>query len=134
MMTVQAATTVRNTTNGYMRNYVYALDNLGSGLINYSKGNIQKIIGASDKKIKENAIKDVKLGKAQMRVALDSILLKDLVLGMNTATTTALTRLMSDKRFGATGITKELFREMGDVGELVLDQVLVGDPHQGVVK
>jgi len=117
MMTVQAATTVRNTTNGYMRNYVYALDNLGSGLINYSKGNIQKIIGASDQVVKQNAINDVKLGKAQMRVALDSILLKDLVLGMNTATTTALTRLMSDKRFGATGITKELFREMGDVGE-----------------
>ena len=33
-MTVQLATTARNMTNGYMRNYVYAFDNLGAGLYN----------------------------------------------------------------------------------------------------
>lgn len=32
-MTVQLATTVRNTTNGYFRNYVYGLNNLNAGLL-----------------------------------------------------------------------------------------------------
>ena len=34
MMTVQLATTTRNTTNGYMRNFIYAFDNFGAGLYN----------------------------------------------------------------------------------------------------
>ena len=33
LMTIQLATTARNTTNGFMRNYVYALDNLGANII-----------------------------------------------------------------------------------------------------
>lgn len=118
LMTVQAATTVRNTTNGYMRNYVYALDNLGTGLINYTKGNLNKLRTIPDSELSRLAGMDVRLGKAQLRTGIDSILLKDLVLGMNSATTVALTRLMADDRFGATGITRQLFRDMGDVGNI----------------
>ena len=33
LMTIQLATTVRNTTNGYFRNYVYGLNNLNAGLL-----------------------------------------------------------------------------------------------------
>ena len=43
LMTIQLATTARNTTNGFMRNYVYALDNLGAGLFNITKGGINRI-------------------------------------------------------------------------------------------
>ena len=55
MMTIQLATTARNTTNGYMRNYVYALDNLGAGLYNTAKGSIYRIKNSSDKVLKEEA-------------------------------------------------------------------------------
>lgn len=33
LMTIQLATTVRNTTNGYFRNYVYALNNFNAGVL-----------------------------------------------------------------------------------------------------
>ena len=53
MMTIQTATTARNTTNGYMRNYVYALDNLGEGIyvkiiINHFRNNLDKLNEISD--------------------------------------------------------------------------------------
>ena len=96
MMTIQLATTARNTTNGYMRNYVYALDNLGAGLYNVAKGNISKIKNASDKVLKEEADKAVRTGVAQMRNATQAVFLKDLVLGMNSTTTEALVRLYKD--------------------------------------
>jgi len=118
LMTVQAATTVRNTTNGYMRNFVYALDNLGTGAVNYAKGNFNKLRTISDAKLAQDASRDVRLGKAQLRTGIDSLLFKDLILGMNSATTVALTRLMADDKFGATGITRQLFRDMGDVGNI----------------
>ena len=47
LMTIQTATTVRNTTNGYMRNYVYALDNLGEAGAKYAYG---KFLNASSDK------------------------------------------------------------------------------------
>jgi hypothetical protein len=117
LMTIQIATTVRNTTNGFMRNYVYALDNAGMGLVNITKGKIKKAFNPSDAQVRKFAEEDVALGKAQMRTAFDSFMLKDLVLGMNSASTTALTRLMKDDRFGNSGITKQLFRDMGDVAQ-----------------
>ena len=49
-MTVQTATTIRNTTNGYMRNYVYALDNLGEGLANVVTGSVKNLAGRLGKK------------------------------------------------------------------------------------
>ena len=118
LMTIQAATTVRNTTNGYMRNFVYALDNLGTGAINYAKGNFNKLRTMSDAQATSLADKDVRLGRAQLRTGIDSLLFKDLIFGMNSATTVALTRLMADDKFGATGITRQLFRDMGDVGNI----------------
>ena len=56
LMTVQLATTVRNTTNGYLRNYVYALDNLGSAVYRGMQGKIYyPLKGAifNDEKAKE---------------------------------------------------------------------------------
>ena len=115
LMTVQAATTVRNTTNGYMRNFVYTLDNLGSGLINYAGGNLRKLTTIPKSEAAKQAENAVKLGRAQMRVGADGLLFKDLVFGMNSASTTALTRLMKDERFGASEVARQLFKDMGDV-------------------
>ena len=50
MMTIQTATTARNTTNGYMRNYVYALDNLGEGFANTLAGGTKALAGSLGKK------------------------------------------------------------------------------------
>ena len=36
-MTIQLATTVRNTTNGYLRNYVYGLNNFNAGVLRQIK-------------------------------------------------------------------------------------------------
>lgn len=116
MMTIQLATTARNTTNGYMRNYVYALDNLGAGLYNVAKGNISKIKNASDKVLKDEADIAVRTGVAQLRNARQAVFLKDLVLGMTSNKTEALVRLFKDPAFGRSEQAKELFREMGDVG------------------
>ena len=55
LMTVQLATTVRNTTNGYLRNYVYALDNLGSAGIEECKAKftiLSKVLYLTMKKLK----------------------------------------------------------------------------------
>lgn len=117
LMTIQAATTVRNTTNGYMRNYVYSLDNLGAGLMNWAGGNIKKLSSISKSEAAEQADKAVRLGRAQMRVGAQGLLLKDLVLGMNSASTTALTRLLKDDRFGTSEIARQLFKDMGDVAD-----------------
>jgi hypothetical protein len=117
LMTVQLATTVRNTTNGYMRNYVYAMDNLGSGLFNVAKGNINKIRNLGDKEAIEAASEAVKLGKAQMRVSADSARMKDLVFGISSAESLALERLFKDEMFGRSEMAQQLFRDMGDVAE-----------------
>lgn len=116
-MTVQLATTVRNTTNGYMRNYVYAMDNLGSGLFNMAKGNINKLKNLSDEKALEAAEEAVKLGRSQMRVAADSARLKDLVFGISSAESMALERLFKDDMFGRSEMAQQLFRDMADVAE-----------------
>lgn len=42
-MTIQPVTTMRNTTNGYFRNYVYMLDNFGAGMVDLAKGSYVKL-------------------------------------------------------------------------------------------
>lgn len=123
-MTVQLATTTRNVTNGYMRNYVYAFDNLGAGLYNKTftkaaaKQRLRKkdIFNPTDEQIKAEAERAVRLGNAQLRTAYDSFLFKDLM-GITTAETQALARLMQDERFGKSEAGKLLFMEMGDVAD-----------------
>ena len=117
LMTVQLATTVRNTTNGYMRNYVYAMDNLGSGLFNFARGNINKLKNLGDEEGLKAAEDAVRLGKAQMRVSADSARMKDLVFGISSAESLALERLFKDDMFGRSEMAQQLFRDMADVGE-----------------
>ena len=116
-MTIQTATTARNTTNGYMRNYVYALDNLGAGLYNVTKASGQGLIGLANKDMAKEASRSVAKGLAQMRTGGQSAYMKDLWLGTKSWETEALELLFRDKRFANSDAAKVLFREMGDVGE-----------------
>jgi hypothetical protein len=118
-MTIQTATTARNTTNGYMRNYVYALDNLGAGLYNVTKAGGQGLIGLTNKDMAKEASRSVAKGLAQMRTGGQSAYMKDLWLGTKSWETEALELLFRDKRFANSDTAKMLFREMGDVGEEV---------------
>ena len=116
MMTIQAATTVRNTTNGYMRNYVYALDNLGAGAYNYVKGSYQLAKNSTDAELKKSAEFAVKEGTAQLRAGGQSIMLKDMVFGLQGVDTAILTKVFKDPKLGNSDIAKQLFRELGDIG------------------
>ena len=119
MMTIQAATTVRNTTNGYMRNYVYALDNLGAGAFNYVKGSYRLAVGSSDKELMKGAEFAVKEGIAQLRAGGQSLILKDMVFGLQGIDTAILTKVFKDPKLGNSDVAKQLFRELGDIGTSV---------------
>jgi len=124
LMTIQLATTARNMSNGYMRNYVYAFDNLGAGMYNkYFASSAAKRrlamggkINPTDEEIQQEAQRAVRLGAAQMRTALDAFLFKDLMT-VTTQETTALARLMTDKRFGQSKQAQQIFMDMGDVAD-----------------
>ena len=121
LMTIQTATTARNTTNGYMRNISYALDNLGEGFATLLKGGAYKgagLVGITNKQIADEATRAVNMGMAQMRTGGQSLLGKDLWLGTKSWETEALELLFRDKRFLKSDLAKQLFREMGDIGEL----------------
>ena len=130
LMTIQLATTVRNTTNGFMRNYVYALDNLGSGIINYGKGQTVKYArlatNAGDQLI-EQAQAAVDLGKAQMANGAVSLTMKDMLFGMESTGTRALFKVLGDPSFGYNEEVSKLLRQMADVGELA-------DAESGILK
>lgn len=119
LMTIQAATTVRNTTNGYMRNYVYALDNLGAGAFNYVKGSYRLMRGSSDKELMKSAEFAVKEGVAQLRAGGQSLILKDMVFGLQGIDTAILTKVFKDPKLGNSDVAKQLFRELGDIGTSV---------------
>ena len=117
MMTIQAATTVRNTTNGYMRNYIYALDNLGAGTYNVGYGLLKR--NSSDIELRKSAEFAVKEGVAQLRAGTQSFLLKDMVFGLQGIDTAILTKVFKDPKLGNSTIAKQLFRELGDIGVAV---------------
>ena len=119
LMTIQTATTARNTTNGYMRNYVYALDNVGEGLADIVKAGGQFVGGATtvNKALIKEAKRSVVAGMEKMRTGGQSAYMKDMWFGTNSWETEALSLLFRDEKFGQSDLAKTLFREMGDVGE-----------------
>ena len=112
MMTVQSATTVRNTTNGFMRNYVYALENIGEGIYNLTFEQIKRL---GDKALRDEAKFAVKTGVAQLRAGGKSLLFDDLFFGMQSQETAILTKIMRDPRLGRSAQAQEMFRELGDI-------------------
>ena len=121
MMTIQTATTVRNTSNGYLRNYVYALNNFGSAAYRGMQGKIYyplKGVVFDDDKAREAGKLAVALGKAELRTSYDSLVLKDMVLGLQSEDTAVLMRMFKDPVLGNSDRAKQLFRELGDIGQL----------------
>ena len=124
LMTIQAATTVRNTTNGYMRNYIYAMDNLGTGITNVVKGLGKGIYAkfTNNATATQEAKAAVALARAQGRNFFDSVFLKDLTLGMTNSNTQALFRLLAEgpQKLGSKNkeIVSQLLRGMGDLGNI----------------
>ena len=122
LMTVQLATTVRNTTNGYLRNYVYALDNLGSAVYRLAQGKIYypaKGTIFNDENAKEAGKLAVAMGVAEAKTFLPSARLKDMFMGFQAEDTAILKRMFQDPVFGNSEKAQELFRELGDIGSLV---------------
>lgn len=125
LMTVNVATTVRNTTSGYLRNYIYALDNLGSGVSNIvlAKTGLgqamtkKAVADVTEEQLKDEAERAVKLGTAQLRVGFQSLFLKDLFFLSQSKDALVLRELMTDDVFGKSDIGRKLFRDLGDMGE-----------------
>ena len=115
LMTVQFATTARNTTNGYMRNYVYGLDNIGTGIANTAYGTVKSI---TNKQLRQEGKDAVRLGIAQMRTGAVSLLGKDLWFGTQSWETQALAKMFQDPKFGKSAKAKELFKELGDIADM----------------
>ena len=120
-MTIQPATTMRNTTNGYLRNYVYMLDNFGASVVDYAKGNIKLISNPNDAMVRKHSEDLIRKSRAQARAGFQSLHFQDLKLGMESVNTKALFELLGDKKLGNTDVTKKLLRKMGDIAD-VTDQ------------
>ena len=116
-MTTQFATTAKNVSNGYMRNFMYGFDNFGAGLANMAIGTGQGIAGLANKDLAASAKQSIMLGSAQMRTGFQAAYMKDLWFGTTSVETQALDFLFTDPRFGKSDLAKELFRDLGDIAE-----------------
>lgn len=131
LMTVQFATTARNTTNGYMRNYIYALDNLGAGTVNLVRGSMKR--NATDAEMKKAGERAVLMGKAQLRTGYQSLFMNDMIAGFTTVEAAALERLMRDPAFGKSDIGQSIFRDMGDVADKTISKHGTDGKETGVM-
>ena len=119
LMTIQAATTVRNTTNGLMRNYVYALENLGTGAYNIVEGGVQKAFAsATNKQLRDIADLSVRTGIAQMKAGGKGLFFDDMFFGMQSQEAAILTKMLRDPRLQYSNQAQEMFRELGDIAQL----------------
>ena len=131
LMTIQLATTVRNTTNGYLRNYVYGLNNLNAGVLKQVKAGALLTAGflrkptfnLSDDSLKRAGTFASKEGVADLKNAWSSAYLKDMVLGMQSEDTAVLVRMFRDPRLGNSEKAVELFRSLGDIGNAASSRI-----------
>ena len=115
-MTVQLTTTVRNTSNGFLRNYVYAMDNFGAGVVHLAKGSYGKLANPTDAMAKAEAERATRMGVAMIKGNFaSSVMAKDMVLGMESSSTNALFAYLRSKPAEERTITNKLLREMGDI-------------------
>ena len=126
LMTIQLATTVRNTTNGYFRNYVYGLNNLNAGLLRTLVVAPQRYVRGvffNDDQLKKAGGFAAKEGVADLKNSFSSFFLKDMVLGLQSEDTAVLVRMFKDPKLGNSEKAIELFRSLGDIGNSVSSKV-----------
>ena len=58
------------------------------------------------------------MGVAQLKTSAQSVILDDMRLGTTSEVTEGLTRLFTNDAFGNSKLAQELFREMGDIGNI----------------
>ena len=125
LMTIQLATTVRNTTNGYLRNHVYGLNNLNAGLLKTIVVSPAKLVAGfvknptanlTDNQLKQAGVFAAKEGVADLKNFWSSLIMKDMVLGLQSEDTAVLVKMFKDKNLGNSDKALELFRELGDIG------------------
>jgi len=122
-MTMQTTTTIRNTSNGYLRNFNYALDNLGTGLVYLGKGSFKSAMNPTDEMAKAEAKRAVRTGVAMIKGNFASaVLQKDLVLGLESNSTNALFTYMRNQPELEQTITRALLRDLGDVAGITGDE------------
>ena len=132
LMTIQLATTVRNTTNGLMRNYIYALDNAGTGLVNYAKGGYRYLRAGDNEDLIRHAYATVQQANAQMRTGFDSAFIKDI--GIQSTSTAALFKVLGSKNFGFSDEMSRLLRELADIGQMTGAETGILKPVRGLNK
>ena len=118
LMTVKLNTTIRNTTNGYMRNYIYAMDNFGGGFAYLAKGSAKKLLNPTDKMAQLEANRATRMGVAMLKTGGEASLLKDLKFGMESYSTNALFKLLANEDMGKQKVAQKLLKQMGDVADL----------------
>ena len=118
LMTIKLNTTIRNTTNGYMRNYIYAMDNFGGGMAYLAKGSATRLLNPTDKMMQLEADRATRYGIAMLKTGGESVMLKDLKMGMESANTNALFKLLADENTGKQKIMQKLLKQMGDVADI----------------
>ena len=131
LMTIQLATTVRNTTNGYLRNYVYGLNNLNAGVLRQIKAGALLTAGflrkptfnLNDDSLKRAGTFAAKEGVVDLKNGLSSAYSKDMVLGMQSEDTAVLVRMFKDPRLGNSEKAVELFRSLGDIGNATSSRI-----------
>ena len=77
-----------------MRNYVYALDNVGTGLANLGYGTAASIAGLTNKQLANEGSRAVKMGVAQLRSGVQAAYM-NLWLGTTSTETAALDLLFA---------------------------------------
>ena len=126
LMTIQLATTVRNTTNGYFRNYVYALNNFNAGVLRAGISAPAKYVTGfvlNNDDLKKAGAFAVKEGVADLKNAWSSAYAKDLVLGLQSEDTAVLVKMFKDPTLGNSEKAVEIFRSLGDIGNAVNSRV-----------
>ena len=126
LMTIQLATTVRNTSNGYLRNYIYGLNNLNAGLLRTLVVAPQRYVRGvffNDDQLKKAGGFAAKEGVADLKNSFSSFFLKDMVLGLQSEDTAVLVRMFKDPKLGNSEKAIELFRSLGDIGNSVSSKV-----------
>lgn len=113
LLTTQVATTVRNTTTGVLRNYFYALDNIGTGAYRVMANRGGTL--SSDEAVQQTAKNAVRLGQAELKAGVSALFPKDLFFG-GTVEAQALKKVLSDPLIGNSDIGQRMFRELADIG------------------
>lgn len=113
-LTVNPATTVRNTAGGIWRNALYGLENITAGAARYIQAKGTLAVSSKQDAI-EIAAESSRLALAEINAGRKALIPTDLLFGTN-AENFAMRQILSNPLFGFTEQGQRVFRELGDLG------------------